>query len=88
MIGVLIEKEQIGNYRIIPAEVNRKTELRDKLIAARRLGNEFKSKVGIAFQTEDGPIRIETTVWLLTDDYIQIKNGVVIPLRALIDVDF
>ncbi|TJZ53635.1 hypothetical protein FAZ15_16515 [Sphingobacterium olei] len=88
MIGTLIEKEEIGKYKIIPADVNRAVELNQKLSSAQRLGNEFKSKVSIIFQTEDGPKRVDTTVWSLTDDYIQIKSGVLIPLNALISVEF
>lgn len=88
MIGTLIEKESISNYKIIAAESNRSEELRSKLNDAQRLGNEFKSKVAIVFNTEDGPIRVETTVWSLTDKYIQIKSGVLIPLSAIISVEY
>ncbi|GGH24498.1 hypothetical protein FAZ19_16405 [Sphingobacterium alkalisoli] len=88
MVGTLIEKEEIGKYKIIPADINRVVELNQKLSNAQRLGNEFKSKVAIIFQTENGPKRIETTVWSLTDNYIQIKSGVLIPLISLISVEF
>ncbi|SKB53663.1 hypothetical protein SAMN05660841_01061 [Sphingobacterium nematocida] len=88
MIGTLIEKESINNYKIIAAEGNKVEELCRKLNDAQRLGNEFKSKVTIVFNTEDGPMRIETTVWSLTDKYIQIKSGVLIPLSAIISVEY
>lgn len=88
MVGTLIEKEQIGEHKMIPAEQNRVEELRTKLADAQRLGNEFKSKVSLAFNTEDGPMRVETTVWSLTENYVQIKSGVLIPLIAMIAVDF
>lgn len=88
MIGTLIEKESINNYKIIAAENNKSEELRSKLNDAQRLGNEFKSKVTIVFNTEDGPMRVETTVWSLTDKYIQIKSGVLIPLSAIISVEY
>lgn len=88
MVGTLIEKEQIGEHKIIAAEQNRADELRAKLNDALRLGNEFKSKVSLAFNTEDGPKRVETTVWSLTEKYIQIKSGVLIPLVSMISVDF
>ncbi|MBD1425257.1 hypothetical protein [Sphingobacterium arenae] len=86
MTAQIIEKERIGEYKIIPAEVDNTAVLYDKLRSAQRLGNEFKSKTTIVFQTEDGPKRIETTVWSLTDRYIQIKNGVLIPLKSIIKV--
>ena len=88
MTAQIIEKEHIGDYKIIPAEVDNTATLYDKLRAAQRLGNEFKSKTTIVFQTQDGPKRIETTVWSLTEQYIQIKNGVLIPLKSILKVDF
>lgn len=86
MIGQIIEKEHVSDYRIIPAEEDKSTVLREKLLSAQRLGNEFKSKTTIVFQTEDGPKRIETTVWSLTEQYVQIKSGVLIPLKSIIEV--
>lgn len=88
MLGTLIEKEDIVNHKILAAETNRAEELRGKLIDAQRLGNEFKSKASIVFNTEDGLLRIETTVWSVTDKYVQIKSGVLIPLASVIQVDF
>ncbi|HLS96985.1 hypothetical protein BC792_104173 [Sphingobacterium allocomposti] len=88
MIGEIIEKEHIGDYKIIPAAVDKTDSLHSKLLAAQRLGNEFKSKTTMVFQTEDGPKRIETTVWSLTEQYVQIKAGVLIPLKSIIEVDF
>lgn len=84
----LINKEDIANYKIVRAAEDRSEELRTKLSNALRLGNEFKSKCSIAFQTTEGAKRIETTVWTLTDSYLQIKNGVVIPLNSLINVTY
>lgn len=84
----LIEKEQIGEHKVIAAPENKAKELYAKLLDAQRLGNEFKSKVSLTFNTEDGPMRVETTVWSLTEKYVQIKSGVLIPLTAMIAVDF
>lgn len=88
MIGTIIEKEDVDKYRIIPAEINKSEQFSKKLDGAVRLGNEFKSKTTIVFNTEDGPKRIETTVWSATDKYIQIKNGILIPLKSLIEVEY
>lgn len=87
MLGQIIEKEQIQEYKIISADTDRSASLRDRLHDAQRLGNEFKSKTSIVFQTEDGPKRIETTVWSLTENYVQIKSGVLIPLKSIIEVE-
>lgn len=88
MTGEIIEKEQVVDYKIIPAEVDQTDALHDKLTAAQRLGNEFKSKTTIVFKTDEGPKRIETTVWSLTEKYVQIKSGVLIPLKSIIEIDF
>ncbi|MGO1244646.1 MAG: hypothetical protein ACTJHT_05270 [Sphingobacterium sp.] len=87
MVGQIIEKEHINEYRIIPADEDKSISLREKLLSAQRLGNEFKSKTTIVFQTEDGPKRIETTVWSLTEQYVQIKSGVLIPLKSIVEVE-
>ncbi|SEL04961.1 hypothetical protein [Parapedobacter koreensis] len=84
----LIPKEDIPKYRLAKASEDHSRELRPKLQGALRLGNEFKSKATITFQTLDGPKRVETTVWTLTDDALQIKNGVVLPLGSLLDVEY
>lgn len=84
----LINKEDIANYKIIKASEDHSEELRVKLNNALRLGNEFKSKSSIVFQTTEGPKRVETTVWTLTEGYLQIKNGVTIPLNSLINITY
>jgi len=68
----LIEKEHIEDHKFVLAANTDINSLRAKLNDAQRLGNEFKTKVSIAFNTVDGPLRVETTVWSLTDNYIQI----------------
>lgn len=84
----LIEKEDLYQYKVIDAPESHVSELRFKLQNALRLGNEFKSKATITVQTEEGPKRFETTVWSLSDKYLQIKNGVLIPLTSLLDIDY
>jgi hypothetical protein len=88
MLGELIEKESIEINKIIPAEQNHTEELRNKLNSAQRLGNEFKSKADITFNTNEGPKTVTTTVWSVTEKYLQLKNGIHIPLNSLIDIDF
>jgi hypothetical protein len=88
MLGELIQKESIEVNKIIPAEQNHTEELRGKLNSAQRLGNEFKSKADITFNTRDGVRTVNTTVWSVTEKYVQLKNGIHIPLNSLIDIDF
>lgn len=86
IIAELINKEDLINYKIIKASEDQRSMLQSKLNNALRLGNEFKAKSTIVFQTTEGPKRIETTVWTLTEDYLQIKSGMTIPLNSLIDL--
>lgn len=82
----LIQKEEVVNYHFVSVEKKESNITREKLERALRLGNEYKSKTVIAFLTNEGPKKIETTVWTLTDDFIQIKGSVSIPLKSLIDI--
>ena len=84
----LIEKEEIRNLTIVAAEEDRSNFWKEKLEYAVRLGNEFKSKTNITFNTSEGPKTVETTVWSLTENYIALKAGILIPLNSLIDVHF
>ncbi len=82
----LIPKEEVINYHFVPVDKKESSITKDKLERALRLGNEYKSKTVISFLTDQGPKKIETTVWTLTEDYIQIKGSVSIPLKSLIDI--
>lgn len=88
LVVELINKEDLSKYHIVDAPVDHSSDLRSKLQSALRLGNEFKSKTNIVFMTDDGPKRIETTVWSVTDKYMQIKAGVLLPLTSLIAIDY
>lgn len=88
MIGELIEKEEIDVQDFIAADVVLSDEFMRKLISAQRLGNEFKSKASIAFNTKHGIKRVNTTVWSVTEKYLQLKNNVHIPIKSVVDIDF
>jgi len=89
MTGVeLIAKEDVPKYKLTRASEDHSMELQNKLRGALRLGNEFKSKAIITFQTVEGPKCVETTVWTVTEDALQIKNGIVLPLSSLLDIDY
>ncbi|MFD2581316.1 hypothetical protein ACFSR6_02365 [Pedobacter vanadiisoli] len=84
----IVEKKHISYLNIINAKEDHSSELQTKLDKAQRLGNEFKSKAVITFNTTIGPKRVDTTVWAVTESYIQLKNNIHIPLKSLIDIDF
>ena len=87
-MATLIAKEEIGEYNIVPAFVDRTEQWQRDLTYATRLGNEFKGKTSITFETTDGPRSVETTVWSVTDGYLQLKGGTLIPVNSIIDVHF
>lgn len=88
MRAELIAKEQLPNYKFLEAPIADIHVQKEKLLGSVRLGNEFKSKAFITIQTDQGPKTIETTVWSVTEKYLQIKNGVLIPLKSLIDIQY
>lgn len=88
MKSTMIQKEEIENYLMVPAPEDRSVELKKELEYAVRLGNEYKGKTIITFQTSEGPLTVETTVWSATEKSIQLKGGVIIPLSSIIMVSF
>lgn len=88
MANIPILKEDIRNYVITTAPQNNSLHWYKELAYAVRLGNEFKGKTAITFQTTDGPKTVETTVWSVTEQYIQLKGGINIPLKSIIDIHF
>ena len=88
-MATLIAKEEISQYKIIPAFVDNSAHWSKELDYAMRLGNEFKGKTSITFETTQGPKSVSTTVWTVTEDgYVQLKGGTIIPLNSVIDVHF
>lgn len=88
MTAELIEKETIDVAKIIPAERSLSEEAITRLASAQRLGNEFKAKATITFNTKDGAKKVYTTVWAVTEKYIQLKNNIHISIKCLIDIEF
>jgi hypothetical protein len=89
----IIPKEQLGNYRFSSTEVLRgdweKVYRLFSLRRAERLGNNFKGKVRIVFRTFSNEIKaVDATVWSATDEYVSVKGGMAIPVRAIMSVEF
>ena len=84
----LIQKEEIPGLQIVPAFVDNSQKWHEELAYATRLGNEFKGKTAIVFETTQGPCEVETTVWSVTDNYLTLKGGVTIPLQSVIRVHY
>lgn len=88
MTAELIEKEEIDVSKIITADNALPEESLRRLASAGRLGNEFKAKATITFNTTDGPKKVETTVWSVTEKYVQLKNNIHIPIKCIIEIEF
>ena len=87
-----VQKEQLNTLRFFKSEVIlekiqqrlRKFDLERALV----LGNVDHNKVNIIFKTEDGSLlQVNTTIWAVTDDYICLKGGVNIPIKAIVDIE-
>ncbi len=88
MVGELIEKEEIDVSDFMASNVELSEEMVRKLSSAQRLGNEFKAKADIAFNTKHGIKKVSTTVWSVTEKYLQLKNNIHVPIKSLVDIDF
>jgi hypothetical protein len=88
MEHTMILKEEIGQYRMVPATTDLSAHWKQELSYAVRLGNEFKGKTTITFETSEGLRTVQTTVWSLTDKYIVLKGGVTVPLNSIVEVHF
>lgn len=69
---VLPEPEQAERYR--------------NLFKAMVLGNTYKYKVTITFQSKDGVKQVCTTVWGLTAEWVLLKNGIQLPICQIEEV--
>lgn len=86
----LILKEDLSNYHFVHHEVlssaderkMRNAELRKAMI----LGNTYKGKVKVIFETEEGIKAIETTIWSSDDTEVTLKGGKNIPVQSIIEV--
>ena len=85
-----IEKEAVSNLQFVDFEVLESKEAKQKrkenLERAMVLGNNDKVKCRIVFETIGGPFEIETTIWHTTDNFIDIKGGVPIPVQAIREI--
>ena len=63
-----------------------KQELTSKLDNACSNGNNGKSKYKITFLTNNGWMRINTTIWMVGEEFILLKENIYIPINSIIDV--
>jgi hypothetical protein len=61
-------------------------ELASKLDNACSNGNNEKTKYKITFLTNNGLMRIHTTIWMVGEEFILLKENIYIPINSIIDV--
>ena len=89
----LIEKEAIPTLHFPhddvltdPAEQEQRRRDADR---ATSLGNAYHNKVSIYFQTDDGATKcVNASVWAAHEQYITLKSGITLPLRAVLGITF
>ncbi len=84
----LINKEEIPLLKITDAQTDMSKTWREMLEYGVRLGNQFKGKASISFQTNEGIRTVETTIWSATEHYLSLKGGISIPLKSITDLHF
>ena len=68
-------------------EIDQADDLRALLEKATVLGNAYHSKVMIYFHDDEGPKKVETTIWATGTKYICFKGGTWIPISRIEDIE-
>lgn len=89
----VIQKETIPSVSFAKYDVlmdPAKKRLRDiYLCKAERLGNGYRGKVKIVFETEEGyNMAVVTTIWAANREHICLKGGITIPVTSIVDIEF
>ena len=88
--SVSVEKEHISSlYFPVQEVLSSLEEITQRKEDAERgsfLGNGYKSKVMIYFKDVEGLKHVETTIWVVTDTRVILKNNMSIPLHRIIKV--
>lgn len=84
-----IEKELVPSLSFHGEKnIRQHPDLRQQLDQATRLGNGYHTKVSIYFHDDEGPKRVETTIWATGTNYICLKGGVWIPISRIEEIKF
>ena len=83
----IVEKESISSLSFKGGDrIRQHPNLRQQIQEATRLGNAYHSKVSIYFQDDQGPKRVDTTIWAHGAKYICLKGGVWLPIDRIIEI--
>lgn len=87
MDGEIIDKKEIPHLQFLSNDILSSHE--EKLIRERELkkamvlGNSYKHKVKIFFRDLKSFKKVETTVWFVDDKHVALKEGVILPKKAI-----
>lgn len=85
-----VQKEDVSQLHFPSEEVlsNAGTIAQRRLALERAvvLGNTYKGKIKIIFQDNESTKQIETYIWGLTDKRVILKQGIVIPINRIHEV--
>lgn len=70
----------IARPYVLPQELTR------KLKRACKNGNINKNKHTITFVTNNGHMKVNSTLWMVGKDYVLLKENLYIPIDSIIDV--
>ena len=83
----LVQKEKIPNLSFHnEIDLDQDDDIKQRLERATLLGNLYHSKVTIFFYDDEGPKKVETTIWATGTKFICLKGGVWIPISRITDV--
>jgi len=86
----VIEKESINNLQFKCSEVlpdlTAQQQRQQDLYRGMVLGNAYKSKVKIVFESLAGLNVVTTTIWATTDKNVVLKGGLLIPICCIMKV--
>lgn len=61
-------------------------ELKERLTKACANGNNRKVKYKITFYTNNGRMKVNTTIWSVGNSFITLKENIYIPIKSIINV--
>lgn len=50
------------------------------------IGNCHQSKVNIVFEDIEGPKKVYTTIWKVTDEEVFLKDNIIIPIHRIVKI--
>ena len=58
-----------------------------KLKQASKNGNTQKTKYKITFATNNGIMKIDTTIWMVGEEFVLLKENLYMPITSIIAID-